>query len=218
MLTSKLLSSLNKIEHGFNERGDTLLKGTITVRQTHGVDILMVESGKESGDGGFDSVITKRSNTPIGIKTADCQSLLAVDPEAHIIAAIHAGWKGTVQRTTEITLKKMCALGAHPERILVVLGPSMLKACYEVESDVAGQFKKEFPSWTDILERKSEKKWLLDVALTNKKQVLEMGIPLKNIDHIEYCTHCHPDRFESFRRDGEKSGRLVSWIQMLSGP
>ncbi|QQR80636.1 MAG: peptidoglycan editing factor PgeF [Deltaproteobacteria bacterium] len=215
MITSKLLSAVAGLEHGFGERGNLPPQNVITLRQVHGTQILMVETGEESGETGFDSVMTRRKNTPIGIKTADCQSLLAVDPETQIIAAIHAGWKGTVQRATEVSLQKMIDVGAKAERVLVALGPSMLKSCYEVEGDVASQFQKEFPEWPEIIEQKSEKKWLLDVALTNKKQLLKMGIHPQNIDHLEYCTHCYPDRFDSFRRDGDKSGRMVSWMKIL---
>ncbi len=213
-MISQILSSLEGIEHSFGEKGDLPPQGVITLKQVHGTATLLVETGKENGDAGFDIVMTKQKNIPIGIRTADCQSLLAVDPEAHVIAAIHAGWKGTVQRATEVGIQKMIDLGARAERIRVALGPSMLKSCYEVEEDVASQFQKQFPDWPEILEQKSEKKWLLDVALTNKKQLLKMGIKSENIDHLDYCTHCDPQRLESFRRDGDRSGRMVSWIKV----
>ncbi len=213
-MTSRLLESLPTIRHGFGERGDTPPAGIVMLRQTHGTDILMVETGRESGEAGFDIVITRQPHIPIGIKTADCQSLLAVDPEAKIIAAIHAGWKGTLQRATEVAIRRMVSLGAKPERLCVALGPSMLRSCYEVERDVAAQFQKEFHDWPDILEKKTDVKWRLDVALANRRQLLRMGISPQNIEHLERCTHCYSDRFESFRRDGEKSGRMVSWIRI----
>jgi len=213
MILSTLLKKTG-VRHGFGELRDDLPENIITPQQVHGNKILVVETGQESGE--FDIVVTK-TTYPIGIKTADCQSLLVVEPEAGIVAVIHAGWKGTLLRATEVGIRKIREMGGKVENIKAALGPSMLKSCYEVEWDVASQFQKEFPDWPEILEKKSKRnlkpKWFLDVALTNKKQLLKIGVLPQNIDHLEYCTHCHPDRFHSFRRDGEKSGRMVNWIQ-----
>lgn len=210
MILSSLLKNAG-VQHGFGELRDDLPENIITPKQVHGNSILIVETGKESGE--FDIVITK-TMYPIGVKTADCQSLLVVEPEAGIVAAIHAGWKGTLLRATEVGIRKIIEMGGKAQNIKAALGPSMLKSCYEVEGDVASQFQKEFPNWPEILEKKSNRKWLLDVALTNKKQLLHCGVLPQNIDHLEFCTHCHPHRFHSFRRDGEKAGRMVSFVQI----
>lgn len=214
MITSPLLQEIPGIAHGFGTIADRRPADTVTVKQVHGVRILEPEAVLADEPDGFDTVLTDRPGIAVAVKTADCQPILVVEPKARIVAAVHAGWKGTLQRAVQVAVARMVEMGGRAENLVCALGPNMAGDCFEVEADVKGDFEREFPGWP-ILKRLSETKWLLDVALTNRLQLRESGVRDAQVDRIALCTHCRPDLFWSYRRDGESAGRMVSFVRLL---
>ena len=215
MITSPLLQKIPGIVHGFGTIADPRPVNAVTVKQVHGVKILEPDSVSSFEHEGYDTVLTDRPGLAVAVKTADCQPILIVEPQKKIVAAVHAGWKGTLLRTVQAAIRRMEEKGGSAKNLVCALGPNMVGRCFEVEADVAGDFEREFPGWP-VLKKISGAKWLLDVTLANRLQLREAGVPDAQVDHIDLCTHCRPDLFWSFRRDGEKAGRMVNFIQILS--
>lgn len=221
MISSPLLTTVSGILHSFGTREDTQFSdGLVTAKQVHGTDILFAEErGQKTikiGEAGFDILITDKEGIPIAVKTADCLPLLMVDPDRKIIAAVHAGWKGTLIQVVERAVQALVKKGARSDRLLVAMGPSMARRCYEVEEDVASKFQKKFSQYPQILKKQSATKWLLDIPETNRLELVRLGVKPEKIDHLDLCTHCRVDLFHSYRRDGEQAGRMVNFIQLLS--
>lgn len=214
MITSPLLEKIPWIAHGFGTVADLRPENVVTVKQVHGVAILEPEAVPAAEPEGYDTVLTDRAGLAAAVKTADCQPILMVETEERIVAAVHAGWKGTLLRAAQAAIRRIEEKGGKAENLVCALGPNMAGRCFEVEADVAGDFEREFPGWP-LLTKISDTKWLLDVSKANRLQLEESGVPANRIDHLDLCTHCRPDLFWSFRREGEKAGRMVNFIRIL---
>ncbi len=215
MIVSPLLQGVPGIAHGFGTISDAPPANVVTVKQVHGVRIWEPVEMPASEPEGYDTVLTDHPGLAVAVKTADCQPILLVEPERRLIAAVHAGWKGTLARAVQVAVRRIAERGGDLRNILAALGPNMSADCFEVEVDVASDFEREFPGWP-LLKKISETKWLLDVALANRLQLEEVGVVPTHIDRIGLCTHCHPDLFWSYRRDGEQAGRMVNFIKIMS--
>lgn len=214
MIQSPLLKKLPGVLHGFGTRGEPRPPNVVTVQQVHGKNILEAEKVPKKEPEGFDVVMTDRPGVGVAIKTADCLPILMVEPSARLVAAVHAGWKGTLIRVVEKAVERIVESGGERRNLLVALGPNIAGPCFEVEEDVKKAFEREFLDWP-ILKQKSERKWLLDVSETNRLQLIELGVKSPQIDRIDLCTHCRSDLFYSYRRDGEKAGRMINFIQLI---
>lgn len=214
MISSPLLKKIPGIAHGFGTIPDPRPGNAVTVKQVHGARILEPEGVLKSEPEGYDTVLTDRPGLAVAVKTADCLPILVVEPKSRVVAAVHAGWKGTLARVAQAAIRRIVEKGGRTENLVCALGPNMAGACFEVEEDVVADFEREFPGWP-ILKRLSETKWLLDVATVNRLQLQEMGVTDTKIDRIDLCTHCRSDLFWSYRRDGEAAGRMVNFITLV---
>ncbi len=135
------------------------------------------------------------------IKTADCAPLIAVHPESRSVCALHAGWRGTRDRITRKALTGfLSATKAHPEELLVAIGPCIRRCCYEVGSEVLEQFDEAGHDMNRIASGRR-----LDIVEANRAQVEDLGI--ERFLDSGMCTACRTDLFYSYRREG-KTGRL----------
>jgi YfiH family protein len=160
-----------------------------------------------------DALITNVKGLAIMVKTADCVPILLFDSKKLIIAAVHAGWRGTTGGIVSKTVEKMKEdFNCNPEDIFAGIGPSISPEVYEVGPDVWEQFSPEFYQLID----KKEDKRLLNLWKANMGQLIESGIPRKNIELAEICTLSNPSLFFSARRDGAKTGRMATGI-MIKG-
>ncbi len=178
-------------------------------KQIHGDDILVAKDSSRSSRGcpDADAYITCQKNLPVAIRTADCVPVLLFDPIKRAIGIVHAGWKGTAKEITYKTVLLMKeTFGSNPKDIQAVLGPAIQPCCYEV----GAEFRQHFPN--EIIERGD--KLYVDVTKNNYKQLLKAGLKKEHINNTGICTHCNPKYF-SFRRDAEKSGRMISLMICL---
>ena len=181
-----------------------------------------------------DASITNRPGLLLAVQTADCVPILLVDPKKHAVAAVHAGWRGTLQRILTKAIGRMnMQFGTLPEDLLAAIGPAIGPCCYEVGAEVASAFAAKFANaaeWFDDLRTGDEpnplqwlnrmppghqpppKKVLLDLRKANRAQLLEAGLPKQNIFVSNLCTACRPDLLFSHRKEGPRSGRLMSVI------
>lgn len=152
------------------------------------------------------------SNTPgvfLTVATADCLPIFIFDPPTKSIAAVHAGWRGSLQRIVQKALTAMSdAFTADPQSMLVFIGPSARVCCYEVGEEVASQFDSRF-----LVHREDHRPYL-DMHLLTVTVLLKMGVEKSHIESSNHCTICTPHLFHSYRRDRERSGRMMGVIGM----
>ena len=203
MIHAPTLKELPEVEHGFGTREDEAwlpATGHAWLKQIHSGKVLR---GKTEGlQGEADALITTTPELWISIRTADCLPILLADPGARIVAAVHAGWRGTVEEIVGRTVHEMLALGAELSSLSAAIGPGIGLCCFEVGPEVSPHFG-------------AEGKTCVDLAEANERQLLEAGLDLDNIWVSKHCTKCNPDLFHSYRRDAEAAGRMVSAIRII---
>jgi YfiH family protein len=191
----------------------------IVANQTHSDHIKIIAKretkGWESVEDAIedcDALITNEKEIVLTILTADCVPVLLYDNEKEVVAAVHAGWKGTKAKIVAKTVKKMKEMyGCEPENIIAAVAPSIGSCCYEVGEDVAEHF---FDTADGC--RKTGEKYMLDLPLINKKQLLDVGLKEVNIEMSDVCTACEVDRYFSYRKEQGCSGRFMSMIGMVN--
>jgi len=181
-----------------------------------------------------DAAATNRPGLLLAVQTADCVPILLVDSKNRTVAAVHAGWRGTLGRIVTKTIGKMqMQFGTKPADLLAAIGPSIGGCCYEVGTEVAAEFRSQFPNaskWFDELRTGDEpnplqwlnmappghqpppKNVLLDLRKANRAELLEAGLLPQNISVSELCTACRRDLLFSYRKEAGITGRLMSVI------
>ncbi len=191
----------------------------VTVKQVHGSDLLVIDAPNPDFSHFHalecDGIITNQPGVMIGVTVADCVPLLLFDPVKGVIAAVHAGWKGTA---AEIGKKGVVALrevfGSAPGDILAAIGPAIGPCCYEVDQPVMDAFKKGASGWELDAAPRGDGKWGLDLAAANRRQLKESGLLPENITVAEQCVSCNSDLFFSYRRDQGDTGRQMGFIML----
>lgn len=162
---------------------------------------------------GVDAVMTNVRGVCIGVSTADCIPIIIYDSVKEAIAAVHAGWRGTVKRIVGKAIDAMrLAYGSCPEDLKAVIGPSISLAAFEVGDEVYEQFAAAGFSMEPISRR--ETKWHIDLQACNRMQMEECGVLETNILQSGICTYSNPDDYFSARRLGVNSGRIYNAIAL----
>jgi len=200
----------------------TTLDHFLTVTQVHGTDLLVIDSPNPEFSHFLkiecDGIVTNQPGLMIAVCVADCVPLLLHDPVRGVVAALHAGWQGTVGNIAGKGVEAMVGLfGSSPKDILAAIGPSISACCYEVDAPVRDAFKKAGAAWDLYARESAEKKWQLDLAAANKQQLLDAGLAAGQIECEPLCVSCNQELFFSYRRDGGDTGRQVGFI-MLGAP
>lgn len=160
-----------------------------------------------------DAIITDLKGVCICVKTADCVPVLLYDQKKKVIAAIHAGWRGTVQRITYLSVIRMISeFNSDPSDIIAGIGPSISPEVYEVGPEVWSQFDSLYIKSNGSL---STDKRFLDLWKANQDQLIGAGISADQIELAGLCTFSNPDTFFSARRDGVKTGRMATGIMLF---
>jgi YfiH family protein len=205
----------------------------VSLKQFHS-DVVHGFSSAPHAPVSADASMTMTPDLLLGIQTADCVPILLLDPKRRAIAAIHAGWRGTLQRIVEKTIGRMkMEFKTDPSDLLAAVGPAIGGCCYEVGTEVAAAFHSQFadaPGWFDELRTGDEPnplQWLnqfppghqpppknvrLDLRKANRAQLLAAGLSPQNIFVSDLCTACRPDLLFSYRKQGSESGRMMSVI------
>ena len=201
------LDELPWLVHGFGTRHADIpgLFGNLaSLKQIHSADC--VAAGGRAGElGRGDALLEDTPGSVVAVKTADCIPILLADERRRAVAAVHAGWRGTVARIAQRALEAMRErFGTEPGDVRAAIGPGIGKCCYEVGPDVAEQFG----------ERGRAR---IDLAAANRDQLQAAGVPGDHIYVAALCTMCNAAEFHSFRRDKESAGRLYSFIGIRPG-
>jgi len=189
-----------------------------TAWQVHGDGIKEVTSDEDvsNSDEKFDALVSGLPGILVGVKTADCVPVLLADPKTGAFAAVHAGWRGTVQSIVAEAVARMNKVfGTTPSELVAAIGPAASGRCYEIGQDVIDEFKLNFKSSEKYFSPTREGHALVDLHSANKDQLLESGVTESSIFTAPFCTMERTDLFFSYRVEKKKygkTGRLLSVI------
>ena len=156
-----------------------------------------------------DALITNQQRVYLCVSVADCVPVFVFDQKRKVIAAIHAGWRGTAGKIAERSLEKMITeFSSDPSEVKAFVGPSASLCCYSVGEEVASQFDERFVHRLDG-------KIFIDLKSANVAQLVSNGIPESAIEVSPLCTVTESQLLHSFRRDKEKSGRMMGVIGII---
>ncbi|HTS13796.1 MAG TPA: peptidoglycan editing factor PgeF [Candidatus Limnocylindrales bacterium] len=185
-----------------------------------------------------DALMTREPGVLLTVQTADCVPILLADSAKRVVAAVHSGWRGTLQRIAEKAIGRMrMEFGTRPEDLLAAIGPSIGECCYEVGHEVVKEFAAQFPDARDwftgpfdgLTDGDNDPNWLpwltmkppghappsprayLDLKQANRKILTTAGIREANISVSDFCTACRGDLFFSYRRN-QSTGRMMAAI------
>jgi YfiH family protein len=222
--TVPALSAVAGLVHGFEQRAPHDGKGTheegcarlaralggsgslLLLRQVHGAEV--VEAPWE-GTPEADAALATSPGWLLGIKTADCLPVLLVDPARRLVAAAHAGWRGTAAGVAARAVDALVAHGSRPADLLAAVGPGIGPCCYEVGEEVRAAFG---PAGAASFRPGPGGRPRLDLRAANARQLIEAGLRLEAIHHVADCTRCRADLYHSYRRDGRAAGRMISFV------
>jgi len=190
-----------------------------TVWQVHGDAIKSIASLDDvsSSETKADAIVSDLKNVLIGVKTADCVPVLIGDPKTGAFAAVHAGWRGTVQSIASKAVKQMSQVyGSDAADLICAIGPAACGRNYEVGQDVLDDFQDKFGDKSEkYFSPTREGHALVDLHLANRDQLIDCGVADENIFTAPLCTMERPDLFFSYRLEKQKyskTGRLLSVI------
>ncbi len=165
--------------------------------QVHGDAVATVTDPWAPGSGPrADALVTNRPGLALGVITADCTPVLLADPQAGVIGAVHAGWRGALAGVLEATIAAMQALGAQPGRTLAAIGPCIRQASYEVRADLRDAILARDPADARFFRDGRPGHWHFDLAAYCAVRLHGLAA----VDTIDADTAADPDRFFSHRR------------------
>lgn len=181
-----------------------------------------------------DAVLTHHPGMLLAVQTADCVPILLVDTKKRAVAAVHAGWRGTIRRITAKAVGHMrMHFGSEPADLLAAVGPAIGNCCYEVGTEIAADFLSQFADAPDFFDefrtgdepnpvqwlnqmppghQPPAKNVLLDLHRANESQLKQAGVQVRNISVSNLCTACRPDLLFSYRKQGANSGRMMAAV------
>jgi polyphenol oxidase len=177
--------------------------------RTHVLDGVDVEATRRVE---ADAILAVVAGDAVGVRTADCVPVLVGDPASGAALAIHAGWRGVAARIVPTAVALAAErVGAPASRFVVAIGPHIRTSAFEVGDDVAASLAAA--SSPDVVQAaRPGARPHVDLARAVRLQLTEVGVDPANVDDVGGCAHDERDRFFSFRRDGQRSGRMLSVI------
>ncbi|KGJ19617.1 peptidoglycan editing factor PgeF [Paracoccus sanguinis] len=187
-----------------------------TVHQTHSTRVARLAEGDDPAAlAGVeaDAIVTSTPGVAIAVLTADCQPVLLADPEAGVIGAAHAGWKGALDGILEATVAAMRDAGAT--RIRAVIGPTISLRAYEVGEEFMDRFLAEAPESGRFFSGGPNGRPMFNLPGFGLARLRDLGV---DADWTGHCTYSDPERFFSYRRATHEGaadyGRLISAIRL----
>ena len=206
----------------------------ITLRQIHS-DLIHRVDGTPKYPLAGDGLITDTPGLLLAIQTADCLPVILVDKKNRAVGVFHAGWRGTVKRIVEKGVGEMRRhFGSDPRNMAAAIGPGVQSCCYQVGEEVRVKFEAQFPYGAKLFREVKESdpvrdkypllfltarapghselpvNIFLDLVEANRRQLIDTGVPARNIEASSPCTACHTDLFFSHRAEKGVTGRLMA--------
>lgn len=201
----------------------------VTLKQVHSGLVIPIRQEDGIGQGKFqttdgkavlesDGSMTDVPGVMLGIQTADCVPVLVADVEKRVVAAFHAGWRGTVARIAEHGIQQMQQdYGSRPEDLVAAIGPSIGACCYAIGDEVRSGFEAQFRYAEELFRTADQGKMHLDLWKANRRQLLASGIPSERITVVGECTACARNewgerKYFSHRAEHGFTGRMMSAV------
>jgi purine-nucleoside/S-methyl-5'-thioadenosine phosphorylase / adenosine deaminase len=191
------------------------------LRQVHGSSVCFVtaaDAGRGATPGSppatsADALITREPSVTLMTLHADCLPILVVDPDLPAVAAIHSGWRGTVEDVAGSTVMAMQTnFGSDPSRLVAFLGPSIGSCCYSVGEEVADAWTNRNGHQSSQALVSREGSWILDLRVANTQLLIAAGLREANIEISDICTKCNGEHWFSHRGQGPDTGRFAAFI------
>ncbi len=216
-----LLSAVPGLGHAFTSKGsdpEAVLRETLvatgklrSLKQVHGATVRIIGARAPAVPPEGDALATRHARVPIAVWVADCVPILVCDPGSRALAAVHAGWRGTVARVLPAAIASIReAFGARPRDLLLGIGPSIGACCFEVGDEVVEALLSADSGAAACVIPGPRKR--VDLVEANRRQALMLGVPAAQIQTTGLCTVCRDDLLASYRRDREAAGRMAGMI------
>lgn len=179
-------------------------------KQIHSTNIKYSERGQFIKD--CDAIYTNKNDVFLAVSTADCIPVFLYEPGRRVVAAIHSGWRGTAGKIVTKTIEEMVKrFDINVSEVIAYIGPGISVRNYEVGREVAKYFGED-------VRMENQGRYYVDLKRDNYGQLRNAGIPQRNIEVNEMCTFKERELLHSYRRDGEKSGRMMGIIGIRGAP
>jgi YfiH family protein len=183
----------------------------LTMQQQHGAEIALVDESVLQPPPG-DALVTQSAGLALCVLTADCVPILLVAPERRVIAAVHAGWRGTLLGIAQRAVVKMHdRFGVRPSGVRAALGPAIDGCCYEVERHLTDEIERCWGAMSDAITPRGAKS-RLDLRRANAAILAAAGVPRAHIARVGPCTRCTAAEYFSYRGAAGNTGRQASFI------
>ncbi|MGM0589351.1 MAG: peptidoglycan editing factor PgeF [Bacteroidota bacterium] len=176
--------------------------------QVHSNRVRFVTSGGTYSE--TDGLVTRVPGLTLMIQVADCAVVLLADEFARVVGALHAGWRGAAGQIVPLGIQRMMEHGAQPDRMTAYISPCICEHHFEVGPEVADQFPEM------VINRSDYQKPHINLKAYLEFQLINEGLATDHIEVAEGCTMGDATEFYSYRREGERSGRMVGFIQLSS--
>jgi len=213
----------------------------VTLRQVHS-DIIHCVTGPTESPLTGDGLITATRGLVLAVQTADCIPIILVDPKLRAIGVFHAGWRGTLRRIVQKAVGEMrLRFASEPRHLKAAIGPGIHGCCYEVGVEVKEKFASQFSYAAELFRETKEAdpvrdkypllflsarppghtellpKLFLDLVKANRRQLIDAGVPAKNIEALPLCTSCRVDLLFSYRAEKGVTGRMLGAVGIRAG-
>ena len=215
--------AIENVQQNYRLLGDALglcVENAVLSQQTH-TDNVRIVTAEDRGKGlwrrrdytDVDAMVTNVPHTPLVVFGADCNVILLHDPVHHAVGACHAGWRGTAAGIAAKTVAVMARqYGTDPGDVRAAIGPSIGKCCFETDGDVPQALREALGSDAEPLMDWNGSKWHIDLKAANALWLRRAGVV--HIDVCADCTMCHPERYWSHRRRGDRRGVQAAVISL----
>ncbi len=201
-------------------RPDNLL----LLRQAHGKTVVAARSGRTKtwAPPAADAIISDDPSAAVVVRVADCAPILLVDMRRGMVAAVHAGWRGTMHNIVEAAVEQMARqFSTDPADLIAAIGPSLGSCCGEMGEEVVQAFRTAGHGDDDLgrwFVRAEGKRPHFDLWAANRDQLVRAGVPLRAIHVAGLCTRTHSDVFHSYRAAGADAGRMAAVVRVPFSP
>lgn len=186
----------------------------VTAQQVHGAHVAVVgPSQRGTAVPAVDSLVSKAPGVALTLAFADCLPLMLHDPSRHVIALVHAGWRGTIAQVAASTVAVLRqSFGCDPADILACLGPAIGPCCYEIGFDLAQKIREVFGPHSGLLVPQSDGTLHFDLPAAIRWQLELAGV--QHVENSELCTSCHTEDFYSHRAENGRTGRFAAVLAL----